>query len=268
MLETLVSSRIRRTLYEYLLAHPHDRFYLRGLAKELSLSVSPLRRELKQLERSGMLTTAQEANVLFYTVNTTSPTFCQLRQAVAPAPNVAPSGDAEAVAVQQEPEGREQMDPAAPIVQLLAKATDRIVEDLMSDKHVPREAAGILPQTVHEFETACRPQLSAPVQDSVTTVRKPMNQALRTPLHGPLLISAVLLGLVLVLTIVGLQYATMMQRRETRSTAQAARTVVTRHIDVAPAQSPLTSGVMRGGRWQITPGGFGGFSSSASKDSH
>ena len=81
MLETLVSSRIRRTLFEYILAHPSDRFYLRGLAKALGLSVSPLRRELKRLEHSGMLRALQEANVVFYTVDTTSPSFLQLRQA-------------------------------------------------------------------------------------------------------------------------------------------------------------------------------------------
>jgi len=81
MLETLVSSRIRRTLFEHLLTHPTDRFYLRGLAKELGVSVSPLRRELKRLERSGMLTVSQEANILFYAVKTESPLFQQLLRA-------------------------------------------------------------------------------------------------------------------------------------------------------------------------------------------
>ena len=55
MLETLISSRIRRALFEYILTHPSERFYLRGLAKSLGLSVSPLRREIKRLEHSGML---------------------------------------------------------------------------------------------------------------------------------------------------------------------------------------------------------------------
>lgn len=78
MLETLISSKIRRALFEYLLVHPAERFYLRGLAKELNLSVSPLRRELKRLEHSGLLSTQQEANVLFYTVNSRAPAFGQL----------------------------------------------------------------------------------------------------------------------------------------------------------------------------------------------
>ena len=58
MLETFISSRIRRALFEYILCHAGERFYLRGVAKELSLSISPLRRELKRLEQAGMLRTA------------------------------------------------------------------------------------------------------------------------------------------------------------------------------------------------------------------
>ena len=82
MLETLISSRIRRTLLEHLLAHPEQRGYLRGLAKELNLPVSPLRRELKRLEALGLLKASQEANILFYHVDRTSPLFFQLTAAL------------------------------------------------------------------------------------------------------------------------------------------------------------------------------------------
>ncbi|PIQ83316.1 MAG: hypothetical protein COV75_08115 [Candidatus Omnitrophica bacterium CG11_big_fil_rev_8_21_14_0_20_63_9] len=75
-----MSSRIRRAVFEHILAHPTDRFYLRGLAKTLDLSVSPLRRELKRLEHSGLLQACQEGNMLFYTVKTASPMFLQLHQ--------------------------------------------------------------------------------------------------------------------------------------------------------------------------------------------
>lgn len=88
MLESFVSSRIRRTLLEYILAHPAGRFYLRGLSKELGLSVSPLRRELKRLERSGMIAAVAEGNMLFYSVNASSAAFLELNsfQATAPRP--------------------------------------------------------------------------------------------------------------------------------------------------------------------------------------
>lgn len=83
MLEPLVSSRIRRTLIEYLLAHPAERVYLRGLAKQLDLSISPLRRELKRLETAGMLKATDEGSMRFYLVDPASPLFVQLRQAAA-----------------------------------------------------------------------------------------------------------------------------------------------------------------------------------------
>ena len=78
MLEALVSSRIRRALLEHILQHPQDSFYLRGLAKQLNLSISPLRRELLRLEHSGMLTAIEEGNLRLYRVNTTNPAFIEL----------------------------------------------------------------------------------------------------------------------------------------------------------------------------------------------
>ncbi len=81
MLETLISSRIRRTLLEHILAHPDDRFYLRGLAKTLSLSVSPVRRELLRLEQLGMLAAYEEGNMRFYVVNQSCAEFQQLKHA-------------------------------------------------------------------------------------------------------------------------------------------------------------------------------------------
>ena len=81
MLESLVPSRIRRTLLEYLLLHPDGRFYLRGLAKELNLPISPLRRELLRLEQLGVLSAYEEANARFYTINQSHPQFVQLKQA-------------------------------------------------------------------------------------------------------------------------------------------------------------------------------------------
>ena len=83
MFETFVSSRIRRALLEHILSHPNERFYLRGLAKELTLAISPLRRELLRMEQLGVLKAYDEANVRFYIVDQTSPQFTQLKQAAA-----------------------------------------------------------------------------------------------------------------------------------------------------------------------------------------
>ena len=77
-LEPLISSRIRRSLLEHFLSHPGERFYLRGLAKSLNLTVSPARRELLRLEQMGVLTAYQEANVRFYVLNPASQIVAQL----------------------------------------------------------------------------------------------------------------------------------------------------------------------------------------------
>ena len=82
VLDSIISSRIRRTLLEHFLSHPADRFYLRGLAKALALSVSPTRRELKRLEASGLLKAYDEANIRFYVVDRTAPLFLQLTAAL------------------------------------------------------------------------------------------------------------------------------------------------------------------------------------------
>ena len=84
MLEGLVSSKIRRALLTHLLAHPDERVYLRGLAKTLHLSLSPLRRELKRLEHAGLLRAVQEGNILFYFVDHACPGYQQLKSLSAP----------------------------------------------------------------------------------------------------------------------------------------------------------------------------------------
>lgn len=81
-LDSIISSRIRRTLLNHLVSHPAERFYLRGLAKALNLSISPTRRELKRLEASGLLKAYDEANIRFYVVDRTAPLFLQLTAAL------------------------------------------------------------------------------------------------------------------------------------------------------------------------------------------
>ena len=192
MLEALVSSKIRRALLEYILTHPTDRFYLRGLAKELNLTVSPLRRELKRLEQSGLLSTAPEANLLFYTVNAASPAFLELRRvglaAVEPRPTIAP--------------------------------------------------------------------VSAPVP--------------QPSLRGPIFVGLATVGIALLLVVTSVSYLSTTNQRlmsqASRSTA-VRKTEVTLIVPPAPAMmmggpgQPSVPGAMKGGRWQIVPGGFGGFSS-------
>ncbi len=199
MLETLVSSRIRRTLYEHLLIHPQDRFYLRGLAKELGLSVTPLRRELKRLEHSGVLNAVEEGNMLFYTVNATSPLFQQLQQAGHPA-----------------------ADPA------LALPPQAIPVGVISADRGP--------------------------------------SSWRSPLSGPAVLMAAGVGLALMLVVVGVFYLGMTNQQ---LVAQALTMLSTRKAAVTVvAPQPSASGAMRGQRWQVVPGGFGGFSSGSGEETY
>jgi hypothetical protein len=202
VLETLISSRIRRALLEHILSHPTERFYLRGLAKTLDLSVSPLRRELKRLEHSGLLTAVPEGNIVFYAVDTTSPTFLQLKHA---------SERAEA----------------------------------------PSEARPVPGQQV--------------IQVGVVSAPKP--SLWRSPLSGPVLAGAAALGLTLVLIIAGLFYLTMTHERLVTQ-ASRALAVSKPEVTVVVPEGSSGSGMMRGSRWQILPGGFGGFSSGAGEESY
>ena len=220
MLETLVSSRIRRTLFEYVLSHHADRFYLRGIAKELNLSVSPLRRELKRLEHSGMLKADQEGNILFYTVNVDSPAFLQLQQ----------------------------------VVRSLDSAHDvqPLASFVLSSTVVPYAA----PQKTEAPSTAgSDPKGSDPG-------RSPGRSFWSAPLPIPALLGAAGVGMGLLVILTSLLYMSLTNQQ------LASRTLATRKAEVTvvvPQHS--SSGAMRGARWQVIPGGFGGFSSSTTAES-
>jgi hypothetical protein len=198
MLETLVPSRIRRALLEHILRHSQDRFYLRGLAKELGLSVTPLRRELKRLERSGMLRTFQEGNIVFYTVNASSPEFLQLRN------------------VELAPGQPERPMPSAP----------------------PLIPVGVV---------------SAPSAPSVW--------------RSPMFIGAAGMGLALVVIVAALLVFTV---SEQRMVSRTSRPITARTAEVTVVMPPKSSAsnAMRGSRWQVVPGGFGGFSSGAEPETY
>ena len=67
------------------------------------------------------------------------------------------------------------------------------------------------------------------------------------------------------LTVIGaLSYLTWMQHAFSRKTPQVAVRKAEMTVIVPNA---VVSGVMRGSRWQVTPGGFGGFSSGGNAES-
>ncbi|GEM_PF-3210226 len=194
MLEALVSSRIRRQLFEYLLAHPADRFYLRGLAKDLGLSISPLRRELKRLEHSGMLRASYEGNILFYHVDTSSPGYRQLAGA-----------------------GQSPVPAFAAAMPMLAAA-----------------GVGAIPVGIIRHEA------------QIATARR--------------------LWPIVLATVLGL--AGMVATVDLSLRAMTHQSLLPRAASIAsPAAASTGSGVMRGRRWQVVPGTFGGGFSNAAEPS-
>ncbi len=181
MLEPLVSSRIRRTLLEYLLCHPTDRFYLRGLAKELGLSVSPLRRELKRQEQSGLLRATHEGNILFYQVNISSPLYVRLQQVMVQAPSV----------------------------------VSQLVEPGWEQPVLPPEqpARGTTPPT-----TVSQP---IPVGIVTMNRRPSLWTALRHPLGGPALIGVAAIGLALMLIAAGVFSVALTNRELARQAVRS-----------------------------------------------
>ena len=204
MLEALVSSRIRRALLEHILINPKERFYLRGLAKTLNLSVSPLRRELKRLEQSGMLKAEEEGNMLFYSVNTDAPAFMELARVSLTIPATIPV--------------RTPLVETIPAVEMVPAAT-----------------------------------------------KAPSSARWASPLNTPMLLAASTVGLALVVVATGIFYLHFTNERILAHTARAVATRNPKVTVVVPGSSP--SGVMRGARWQVVPGGFGGFSSGRTEES-
>ena len=250
MFETLVSSKIRRALLEHILTHPSDRFYLRGLAKALGLSISPLRRELKRFEQSGLLNTLQEGSILFYTVNTDSPIFRQLRQTEAPSHSVvAPAGA----------EGGKRLS-ADELAELLQFAAEVSTQRRLPAESSPAPAAAASAVAVQAQGSRLKAQGTSSFEPRASSLEHPLTW--HSSLSSPALIGAAGIGLAMVLLIVGLLY---LNATHQQLVSQATRSLAAPkpEVTVVVPQSS-TSGTMRGQRWQLIPGGFGGFSSGGS----
>jgi len=79
---TLFSSKIRQELLRLFFTNPESRYYTRQLQSILEVSVGSLHRELKKLEKMGVLKSAKEGNLLFYTVDKNYPLYNELKSLV------------------------------------------------------------------------------------------------------------------------------------------------------------------------------------------
>jgi hypothetical protein len=69
MLQNFISSKTRIKILRLFLQHPKRHYYLREISKLLGESLTPVRRELINLRKIGLLKEAKVANLVYYDVN-------------------------------------------------------------------------------------------------------------------------------------------------------------------------------------------------------
>lgn len=79
MLDRLFSSETRVDLLGLFLSRPDERFYVREIAREINRDISGIKRELDNLEKTGLLTSTKVGNLRYYTVEKTFPLYPELK---------------------------------------------------------------------------------------------------------------------------------------------------------------------------------------------
>ena len=82
MLEALFTSKVRIKVLTLFFTHPEDHFYARELAQRIGEHYSAVWQELGNLERIGLLTSEQAANVKYYRINPDFPIYAELRRII------------------------------------------------------------------------------------------------------------------------------------------------------------------------------------------
>ncbi len=83
MLTRLFSSHTRVALLRLFFTHPEERFYVRQIARELRRDISGIKRELDNLEKTGLLGSDKVGNLRYYSVNKTSAIYSEVKSIVA-----------------------------------------------------------------------------------------------------------------------------------------------------------------------------------------
>lgn len=82
MLQALFSSKVRVKLLTHFFSHPDERCYARELARRLDEHYNAVWQELGNLERLGLLTGKQDANVKYYRLNPDFPLYYELKRII------------------------------------------------------------------------------------------------------------------------------------------------------------------------------------------
>jgi len=82
MLESLISSKIKRAILNKFLSNPEEKYYVRQLAAVINASVGTIHRELVKLEKSGILNSEKLGNLRFFSINKRNPLFKELKEMI------------------------------------------------------------------------------------------------------------------------------------------------------------------------------------------
>lgn len=82
MLDTFITSRVRRKIIVVYAKYPDFKTHVRGLAKVIKEDAGNIQRELKRLEKIGFLISERQANTKVYYTNKHFPIFKELQSIV------------------------------------------------------------------------------------------------------------------------------------------------------------------------------------------
>jgi len=82
MLESLISSKIKRAILNKFLTNPEEKYYVRQLAIIINASVGTIHRELVKLEESGILISEKLGNLRFFCINKRNPLYKELKEMI------------------------------------------------------------------------------------------------------------------------------------------------------------------------------------------
>jgi predicted nucleotidyltransferase len=78
----ITNSKTRKAIFKLYFARHEKKYYLRELERILNLPVQNIRREFLALEKNGIFTREKQGNQVYYSLNTKSPIFSEIKSIV------------------------------------------------------------------------------------------------------------------------------------------------------------------------------------------
>lgn len=83
MLKKLFISEVRINILKLMLPQPDEQFHIRAIVRAIDTEINAVRRELRRLEKVGLVTKRRSSNRLYYRVNTSNVYYPELLSMVA-----------------------------------------------------------------------------------------------------------------------------------------------------------------------------------------